>query len=61
MKVYDLIKIECIKKNIKISDLSSQFGYSRQALHKNILRIHKPTLIKLEKILELPKGTLIQE
>lgn len=60
MTTYDLVKIECIKQKIKMPDLAKHFGYSRQALHKNILKKNEKTLAELEIILKLPKGTLLK-
>lgn len=61
MDTYKKVKIECIKQNIKMPDLAKNFGYSRQALYKNILKENKKTLSQLETILKLPKGSLLQE
>jgi predicted DNA-binding protein YlxM (UPF0122 family) len=48
------IKIECVKKNIKITNLAFKIGISRQNLYHHIKQKNKSIIKKIEKELDLP-------
>lgn len=56
MDLKDKVKIECVKKNIGINDLSFKLGMSRQNLYHHLKRNNEVVIEKIENILELPKG-----
>lgn len=57
LSLKQLIEIECIKKNKKITQLANSIGMSRQLMWHHVNRSNQEILIKIEKALKLPKGT----
>jgi DNA-binding phage protein len=47
------IKIECVKKNIGITDLALKIGMSRQNLYHHLKHRNESVIKKIEKELEL--------
>lgn len=61
MNLREKIKIECIKKNITITNLSIELGYlHRQNMYHYIDKKNVKVLKKIEEVLSLPEGTLLQ-
>lgn len=58
MDLRQLIKIECIKKNITISYLSDKLGISRQLMYHYIGKKNIKIILEIEKILSIEKGSL---
>lgn len=53
-----IIEIECIKKNTKITSLANSIGISRQLMWHHVHRKNKCILEKIERVLNIPAGTL---
>ncbi|RHF72332.1 hypothetical protein DW663_07045 [Fusobacterium mortiferum] len=53
-----IIEIECIKKNTKITLLANSIGMSRQLMWHHVHRKNKHILEKIENTLNIPTGTL---
>lgn len=52
------IKKKCIDENLKINDLADALGVSRQTMYYHINKKNKKFLTEIEKILNIPSGTL---
>lgn len=52
-----IVKIECIKKDVKIDTLAAALGMSRQLMWHHIKRNNKMVLLKIQKYLDLPSNT----
>ncbi|MGL5655883.1 MAG: hypothetical protein ACRCXY_03470 [Fusobacteriaceae bacterium] len=62
MTLKQRIKIECIKKDISIKKLVEDLGMSsRQLMYHHIDRNNKDVILKIEKILKLKEGILLEE
>lgn len=62
MTIKQKVKIECIKNNISITTLSKKLEMnSSQLLYHHLDRKNLEILIKIEKILNLKEGALLQE
>lgn len=60
MILKDFIKIECLKKNITITSLTLKLGLSqRSSLYYHINKKTPEVLSKIEEILSLEKGALL--
>lgn len=53
-----IIEIECIKKNTKITSLANSIGMSRQLMWHHVHRKNKLILERIERTLNIPIGTL---
>lgn len=58
LSLKQLIEIECIKKDLKITSLADSIGMSRQLMWHHVKRKNKAIIEKIENALELSKGTL---
>ncbi len=56
MELKDLVKIECIKKNVKLSDVADKLGISRQNLYHHLKHENEDIIKKIEDELDLPHG-----
>lgn len=51
-----IIKIECIKKDIKIDTLAAELGMSRQLMWHHVKKNNIKVLQKIQKYLDLPNN-----
>lgn len=59
LSIQQAIKIECIKQRKKVEDLCVEVGISRQLMWHHVKRKNTEIITKIEKILALPEGSLL--
>ncbi|WP_279119253.1 hypothetical protein [Fusobacterium varium] len=59
LTIQQTIKIECIKQRKKVEDLCEEIGISRQLMWHHVKRKNTQIITKIEKILALPEGSLL--
>lgn len=59
LSIQQTIKIECIKQGKKVEDLCEEIGISRQLMWHHVKRKNTQIITKIEKILALPEGSLL--
>lgn len=59
LSIQQTIKIECIKQRKKVEDLCEEIGISRQLMWHHVKRKNTQIITKIEKILDLPEGSLL--
>lgn len=58
LSLKQLIEIECIKKNKKITELANSINMSRQLMWHHVNKNNPEVISKIEIALNLSKGTL---